>query len=92
MSCPHCETIRAQQRAFLDELGCADWNDYDRLPSGRPQRPLDETGEPLADWNEPPWRKTLPSWLPPSSPPMRDCPCDCHAVARIGGALPRLRP
>ena len=94
MSCRHCELIRDEQRQFLDRHGqCR----FDAWVYGW------EYDEPVVDVDghagpdlEGPRRHivvpsvALPRWTTFPLSELVGCGCDCHIVARICGALPRL--
>ena len=97
MTCEHCETIRAEQRAFLAEHGqtAIDWAWMTRHEVAEPVvGPDGQSGPDL----EGPRRRIevpevrLPRWstFSAGAEDVQLCRCDCHTVARIGGALPPL--
>lgn len=74
-SCAHCEHLRREQQAALDEFG------DDRYPGLY----ASDYAHPMTKRVQQGWGN------PPTKPPMATCRCDCHVPARISGLLPRLK-
>ncbi len=74
MSCKHCETVRRQQQELIDAH-----------PGGKyPGMYATHFNDDMTS------AVNAARWDPGPESGMRDCRCDCHMPARIGGRLPRL--
>lgn len=77
-SCAHCEHLRREQRAALDEFGDGRYPGLYALVDRDDVNPMT--------------RRIREGWSAgPSKPPVATCRCDCHVPARIAGLLPRLK-
>jgi hypothetical protein len=93
MSCEHCEQIRDEQRRFIarhGHTGFGPWTYHDVLVPVFDDAGLfpllNEHGGQVHRKRRIDW----PKWTTFPLSELVDCRCDCHAVARIGGLLPRL--